>query len=71
MIVKVQASLSTNLPEQQYLIYDEARSIKLEGAMTQALAERLKGRPKVYFEAILMGVNKSLVLGDETEEQKW
>ncbi len=68
MIVKLQrAQFPAGAP---MLVYNQDRSVLLHVVETKPLLERLRGRPKAYFEATLNAVGE-LDLGDEAPEQPW
>lgn len=70
MIVKVQVSLVTSHHQKRVLIYNEDRSVQLEGALTEDLAMLTAGRPKSYFEATLDKKGKLEFL-KEVGQQDW
>jgi hypothetical protein len=70
MIVKVQVSLATSLPNQRVLVYNKDRSIMYENDVTDDVLELLGDRPKAYFKAHL-DKYKKLVLDEQAEDQDW
>ena len=66
LIVKIQAAL--NDPTLPSLVYDRERTFMFEAPEAQ-VAERMRGRDKVYFYAEVIG--GKLALGDEAPEQPW
>lgn len=69
-IVKVQRSLSTNLPEEQCLIYNESRSIMHQQPMPASIKRWFKGdEPKFYGYATYRDGN--LEIQRRVESQPW
>ncbi len=66
IIVKVQTAL--NDPTLPALIYDQGRSFMLQ-VPAEGVAQRMRGRIKVYFYAEVHGTQ--LALGDEAPDQPW
>jgi hypothetical protein len=66
VIVKIQTALSD--PTHPSLVYDRDRTFMFHVPEAQ-VAERMRGRPKVYFYAEV--IDDKLALGDEAPDQPW
>ena len=69
MIVKVQQSQYTTTNYRQVLVYNEDRSVYLEGDLPKKLGKLLGDRHKAYFKIEIVD-NKLNILG-EVEAQDW
>jgi hypothetical protein len=69
-VVKVQISEFTTARNAQVLVYNEDHSVYWQDAAGVEILQAMRGRPKVYFEAIRdsFGV---IHLGDEVKDQDW
>lgn len=74
MIVKVQVSISSNLPFNSVLIYDKERDVMYQGKLPDDVKAAMRGRPKAFFNADLKEVRPDefeVILGDEAPWQNW
>lgn len=69
MIVKVQLPLASDAETAPALLYNKDRSVLMHVMPSRGLLSKMKGRPKVFFNADLVG--DSIELGDETKPQDW
>jgi len=75
MIVKVQLALESNIPGKnvpgdKMLVYNQSRSVMFEQDTDEGVKAKMKGRPKAYFHAKLLGP-EHLEFGEEAPWQAW
>lgn len=69
MIVKVQLSLSTTAARRQALVYDRSRRHCWQGDAPRGLARLVRGEPKTFWRARLVGAE--IVLDERVGNRDW
>lgn len=69
-VVKVQASIQTNKPKRQVLIYDESREWQWDGDLECEILELLKGGLKTYQYGFLDEQKRVTLIGP-APDQEW
>lgn len=69
-IVKIQLSEYTSANQRQVLVYNEDRSIYWQDTAGPEILQAMRGRPKVFFEAIRDSYGV-IHVGDEVEDEDW
>lgn len=69
-IVKIQISEFTTAKNAQVLVYNKDQSVYWQDTAGIEILQAMRGRPKVYFEAIRDSYGV-IHLGDEVKDQDW